>query len=142
MQTKWLIPFDGSDHALRALDVAVSEAKVRQIPPALILLNVQAPLPSDITRFIDRKAVDDYHLEEGKKVLSRAEERLNASSLVHTCHILVGDVSTSISELASSNGCSMIIMGTYGHGSVVGMVLGSVATKVVHIALVPVLLVK
>lgn len=142
MQTSWLIPFDGSDQSMRALELAISEAKSRQITPALVLLNVQMPLPSDITRFIDRNTVDDYHLEEGEKVLTRAKERLSASSLIHTFHILVGDVSTTISEFASRSGCSMIIMGAHGHGSVKGLVVGSVTTKVLHSALVPVLLVK
>ena len=142
MQTSWLIPFDGSDHSMRALDLAISEAKARQITPALVLLNVQMPLPSDITRFIDHNTVDDYHLEEGEKALTCAKERLSASSLIHTFHILVGDVSTTISEFASSSGCSMIIMGAHGHGSVKGLVVGSVTTKVLHNALVPVLLVK
>ena len=142
MQTSWLVPFDGSAHSLRALDLAVSEAKARQITPALVLLNVQMPLPSDITRFIDSNTVDDHHREEGEKVLACAKERLSASSLIHSFHILVGDVSKTILEVASSSCCSMIIMGSHGHGSVKGLIVGSVTTKVLHSAIVPVLLVK
>jgi nucleotide-binding universal stress UspA family protein len=36
----------------------------------------------------------------------------------------------------------MIVMGTRGMGGVAGLVLGSVATKVVHLSKVPVMLVK
>lgn len=78
MQTSWLIPFDGSDHSQRALELAISEAKARLITPALVALNVQPSLPSDITRFIDRNTVDDYHLGEGEKVLAGVKERLSA----------------------------------------------------------------
>jgi nucleotide-binding universal stress UspA family protein len=142
MQTSWLIPFDGSDHSRRALELAISEAKSRHIPPALFLLNVQTPLPSDITRFIDSKTVDDYHREEGEKALAWAQERLSGSSLIHSFNILVGDVPKTILEIAASTACSMIIMGAHGHGSVKGLVVGSVTTKVLHSAPVPVLLVK
>jgi nucleotide-binding universal stress UspA family protein len=36
----------------------------------------------------------------------------------------------------------MVVMGTRGLGAVTGMLLGSVATKVIHLSDVPVLLVK
>jgi nucleotide-binding universal stress UspA family protein len=36
----------------------------------------------------------------------------------------------------------MIVMGTRGFSTVMGMIMGSVATKVIHLATVPVMLVK
>jgi hypothetical protein len=51
MQVKWLSPFDGFDYSLRALDLTTSKAKVHRTAPELVLLNVQTPLPSDISRF-------------------------------------------------------------------------------------------
>lgn len=47
-----------------------------------------------------------------------------------------------IAEFASENACDEIIMGTRGMGAVGNLVLGSVATKVVHLATVPVTLVR
>lgn len=142
MRIHWLIPFDGSDHSIKALDLAISEAKTRKALPMLVLLNVQMPLPSDITRFIDIKTVDDYHREEGEKVLTHAKERLITSALAYEFAILVGEVATTIVEFAVHKGCTMIVMGTHGHGSVDGLLMGSVTTKVLHQTGLPVLLIK
>ena len=140
--SQWLIPFDGSDHSLRALDLAIQEAKARLEPPRLLLLNVQLPLSGDITRFIDRNTVNDFHRESGEKILSVAKERLESCGLDHSQHILVGQVAHTIVEFADTKECSMIVMGAHGHGSVSGLLMGSVATKVLHQTRLPVLLIK
>jgi nucleotide-binding universal stress UspA family protein len=44
--------------------------------------------------------------------------------------------------VAKEHGCAQIVMGTRGLGTVSGMLLGSVATKVIHLADVPVVLLK
>jgi len=142
MQNQWLIPFDGSDHSLRAVDLAISEARARSVTPALLLLNVQSPLPTDITRFIDRKTVDDYHREQSEKLLTLAKEQLAASGLTFTSRILVGEVAATIVEMAQREGCTMIVMGAHGHGRVEGVLMGSVTTKVLQQTPLPVLLVK
>ena len=138
----WLIPFDGSDHSLRALKLAIQEAKARHEVPKLMVLNVQLPLSGDITRFIDRNTVNDFHREAGEKMLAAAKEQLESCGLEHTKHILVGPVAHSIVEFAESNGCSMIVMGAHGHGGVSGLLMGSVATKVLHQTSLPVLLIE
>jgi nucleotide-binding universal stress UspA family protein len=140
--SQWLVPFDGSDHSLRALDLAIQEAKARVEPARLLLLNVQLPLSGDITRFIDRNTVNDFHREAGEKILAAAKERLESCGLGHAQHILVGQVAHAIVEFADTKGCSMIVMGAHGHGSVSGLLMGSVATKVLHQTSLPVLLIK
>jgi nucleotide-binding universal stress UspA family protein len=47
-----------------------------------------------------------------------------------------------IADYARDEGCALIVMGTRGLGSIANMLLGSVATKVIHLAEVPVLLIK
>ena len=55
---------------------------------------------------------------------------------------MMGESAPTIVEFARDKGCSLIIMGAHGFGSVVGLLLGSVTTKVVKLATVPVLVVK
>jgi nucleotide-binding universal stress UspA family protein len=45
-------------------------------------------------------------------------------------------------QYAEDKQCEQIVMGTRGLGTVSNLVLGSVATKAIHLAKVPVLLVK
>jgi len=142
MQTKWLVPVDGSEHSLHALELAINEAQARSEKPELVLLNVQIPLSTDITRFVDGETLDGYHREAGDAALGSAIARLEALSMKFTSHILVGEVASTIANFASTEGCSMIVMGVHGRGSVVSLLMGSVSTKVIHHSTVPVLLTK
>ena len=47
-----------------------------------------------------------------------------------------------IADSAEREGCDAIVMGTRGMGSIGSLMLGSVATKVVHLTKLPVTLVK
>jgi nucleotide-binding universal stress UspA family protein len=51
-------------------------------------------------------------------------------------------VAPTLVKHAASKGCDMIYMGTRGLTATSGLLLGSVATRVLHLARVPVVLVK
>jgi len=140
--THWLIPFDGSDHSIRALNLAIQEANARLTKPKLLLLNVQSPLPSDVTRFIDGSAIDDFHRENGEKTLHPAVKTLETSGLEYRVNILVGVIAQTIVDFGIEHACSMVIMGTHGLSGALGLVMGSVTTKVLHQSTLPLLLTK
>jgi len=142
MTTSHLIAIDGSEPSARAVDQAIADAASRKESPQLYLVNVQPALPSNVTRFIDDKTVDDFQRETGEQALALAKSKLTASGLVFSSHILVGEAAPTIVEFAEQNNCGLIIMGAHGFGSVVGLFMGSVTVKVVHLSPVPVLLVK
>ena len=142
MTTSWLIAIDNSEPSLKAVDHTIREAANQQTGPKVFLVNVQAPLSSDITRFIEAKVVEDFHIEAGNAALAAAKAKLVAAGLTYSAHILVGEAAPSIVDFAKDKGCSKIIMGARGLGSVIGLFMGSVATKVVHLSPVPVLLIK
>lgn len=141
-QAVWLIPVDGSTAALNAVRHAIREAQACPTPPEIDLINVQAPLSNNITRFINAETVKDFHRDSGEEVIEEARELLEASGLAHRSHVLVGEAASEITNFARQRGSTMIIMGARGLGSLVGALLGSVTTKVVHLSPVPVLLVK
>ena len=142
MNTSWLIALDGSEPSLKVIDCVITEAASRRTTPQLFLVNVQAPLSSDITRFIDDKVVADYHREAGEAALAQARQKLDAAGLAYSAHIMMGESAPTLVEFAKDKGCSLIVMGAHGFGSVVGLLMGSVTTKVVQLATVPVLVVK
>ena len=56
--------------------------------------------------------------------------------------MLLGDPAEKIAQFAKRGGFDKIVMGTHGRGGITAMLMGSVATKVLHHATVPVTLVK
>jgi len=67
---------------------------------------------------------------------------LDDAGLKYTCHISVGDAAEVIASYCHDRKLDQIIMGTRGAGAVANMLMGSVASKVLHLVDVPVLLVK
>jgi nucleotide-binding universal stress UspA family protein len=123
-----VIAVDDSEPSLRAVDYAMTDAASRKQCPHIFLVNVQPALSSNVTRFIDAKTVEDFHRETGDEALAIAQARLKAAP--------------SLVDFSQAKSCGMIIMGAHGFGSVLGMVMGSVASKVLHLSTLPVLLVK
>lgn len=138
-----LVPMDGSDHALRALDQAL-----RKLGPKdeIRLLNVQPPIPSSVGDFVGSDAIGRFHADEGDAALRAAKERLAPAEarheVSHMAEIRVGNVADTIAAYAAETGCDEIVMGSRGHGGLAGMILGSVASRVLHAAGVPVTIVK
>ena len=56
--------------------------------------------------------------------------------------MLVGPVAETIVKLAEAQGCDLIYMGTRGMVGLKKVLLGSNAVKVLHLATIPVVLVK
>ena len=138
----WLLPVDGSAHALNAVRAGIVEARQMQAPVRFILLNVQSPLSKDISRFIDANTLDEYHRDNAEEALQSTKALLDASGFSYEMRVLLGEPAATIAECARTEHCARIVMGARGLGSVIGLLLGSITTKVVHLASVPVLLVK
>jgi nucleotide-binding universal stress UspA family protein len=60
----------------------------------------------------------------------------------HHDHVGVGEFAATILDYARDKKCDLVVMGTHGHGSLGDALLGSVASRVLHEASIPVLLVK
>ena len=137
-----LIPVDGSDRSLAAVRYVTDTLAPANPDLDIHLLNVQPPLPSAASRFIDSAVVRDFHLEEGAKDLAAARQLLSDAGLRHVANTLIGDPAETIAAYAKQRDCAAIVMGTRGLGKAAGLLLGSVAHKVLQLSKVPVTLVK
>ena len=137
---KVLIPVDGSDNSLRTVGFVVQKAPLYKDPLEIHLLNVQRPFPGTV-RGVHEQA-EKYHHDEGIKALAGARKLLDDAGLKYTYHISVGEAGEVIAHFCRDKGIQQVVMGTRGAGAVANMLLGSVATKVLHLVDVPVLLVK
>lgn len=137
---KILVPMDGSESALRALEQAIR--RVSGSNGEIRLLNVQLPIPSSVSDFVGSGSVQDYYREEGEKALDAARERLTGAGVPHDADMRVGAIAETIATDATEQGCDEIVMGSRGLGTLSSMLLGSVASRVLHLAKVPVTIVK
>jgi len=137
---KILLPFDGSDQSRRAIDFLVT--RVKGIGPVeVVLLNVQAT-PEFRALALHRDVILGELREAGEAMLAEPRGRLAAAGIPCEERLEFGDVAQSIVKVAREKGCEQIIMGTHGRGAIAGLLLGSVATKVLHLTEVPVTFVK
>jgi nucleotide-binding universal stress UspA family protein len=140
---KLLIAVDGSDHSLRTIEAVANLAKA-SLKFGVVLLNVRdaTPLYGHMPS-LSVEPIEKARAKEQEQILATAAER------AYACHLTVvetrsaqGPVAQEIVRAATECGAHQIVIGTHGLGAIGSFFMGSVAQRVVHLAEVPVLLVK
>ncbi len=139
-----LLAVDGSDTASRAVAPLLALRQALRDPAALEvhLVNVQPPVSGEVSTFIGSKSLQDYHHEQSTAALASTQALLDAAGVRYQLHERIGQPGPVIAELATAQGCDLIVMGTRGLGGHTGALLGSVAQSVLEHATVPVLMAK
>ncbi len=137
-----LIPVDGSKSALRAVSHVAETAGLYAGGVEVHLLNVQMPILSgNVRSFVGQDKLQAYYHDEGMAILEPACSVMKAANLPCRIHIGVGNVAQTILDYAREMKCDQICMGKGGMGAISGMLLGSVASRLIHISEIPLLLV-
>jgi len=137
-----LLPVDGSPCAERATQYVIALAR-EGVDPEVHLMYVGVPIESAyLRRFVTQEMIDGFHREEADAALRSTAALLDAAGVRYRRVVEVGHPAEAIARHATQHGCDSIVMGTRGMGSVGNLVLGSIATRVLHLAGVPVTLVK
>jgi nucleotide-binding universal stress UspA family protein len=139
---KLLVAVDGSPASLRAVNMAIEFAGGRQ-PASVILLTVQNPtvLGPD-TGLMLAAWTEEEEERAGEEALKEAVAKCQAAGIQFTTRNERGVPAVMIDQVARQENVDHIIMGSRGLGSVRGLLVGSVATKVLHLVNVPVTIVK
>jgi nucleotide-binding universal stress UspA family protein len=140
--TKILLSLDGSDNSARAVEYLIALAAALK-ETEIHLLNVQDPVSSLQAQECWTAAhCATLQQQAGDLALKAARRRLDAAGIPHTAEVAAGPVAQTIADFAREWQCDMIVMGTRGMGAMGNLLMGSVATRVVHLAHAPVVLVK
>lgn len=139
---KILLPVDGSENSNKAVADFIQLLDWYKEKPEIHLLNVQYSLDGNVSLFINRADIKQYHQEEGLKILQHARDLLDQAGITYQYHITVGDPAEMIVRFATEKQYDQIVMGARGRGGIKGLLLGSVANKVMQLSNIPVLLVK
>lgn len=135
--TTVLVPIDGSAVAIRALRHAMHLAQ------DIHLINVQARADTPtLLLHMTQDQIDDAQRERGRALMADARRLLDEAGRPYREHIVIGEPAEEITRIGHAEHVDAIVMGTRGMGTLGNLVLGSTATKVVHLADVPVTLVK
>lgn len=141
---KVLVAFDGSDNARRALQYVIDLVRDNGLALEVHLVNVQHE-PVIYGEYVTASMLDELNeslLAKSRSLLEEAASQLRTAGITHETHALLGNIAEQVSETVKRLGCDTVVMGTRGLGSFSGLVLGSVANRVVHEVSVPVVLVK
>jgi nucleotide-binding universal stress UspA family protein len=141
---KILLAVDGSKTSLDAVDCLIDHAGWYREKPAVELLTVQPPLPRlpRMGMVVGENQIQRYYEEEGGAALAAAKKKLDAAGVRYKAGVLVGQVAETLVQHATKTRCDLICIGTHGRTGAANLLLGSVATKVLHLANTPVLLVR
>jgi nucleotide-binding universal stress UspA family protein len=137
-----LVGVDGSDGSLWALDRAFAEATAHALP--LYVLAAVNPVPGGLTPGMAELVEDsvDRLLEGMHEVVERALATVRArhpDPPPATPHVLLGDPIDLL--LTASTAQHTLVVGARGNGGFSRLLLGSVASALVHHSACPVLLV-
>ena len=151
---KILVPLDGSEHSLKALDVAIQIAKkfggkitlvhvysvvgVPSMMPETSMVPARVPVmdASDVSRLVEvaRKVAS--------RILDDGEQRVKAGKVEVDTLLKEGHTVEEIIRVAREGNFELIVMGARGISRIREMLLGSVSDGVMHHVACPVLIVK
>ncbi len=137
MFSRILVAVDGSEHAHRALEVAIDVAKHYQ---ATIVLLHAFPHVSDFLGTPFYESMLESRMLIGRSLLESLRSIIGDTVAVEE-QLLQGPPAPAILRVADVEHCDLIVMGSRGHGQIAGLLLGSVSHVVTQKAHCPVMVV-
>jgi nucleotide-binding universal stress UspA family protein len=105
-------------------------------------MTVTPPIPPHVSRFLDAAVVQAYHEEQAEAVFKPVREFARQQGWQLSERSVPGHAGEAIAQAAEAGKYDLLVMGTHGHGAFGGLVLGSVASRVLARCTVPLLLIR
>lgn len=139
---KILVAVDGSKSSLNAVKYAAKLASNLRSQERITLINVHDDQGlHHAQQFVGKQGIADYLRELSDKDLKSALAVLAKTAIPHDCIIQTGHVAQVISQVADKK-FDLVVMGAKGRTSILDLLIGSVAQRVMATCKKPVLLVK
>ncbi|WP_425411718.1 universal stress protein [Marinobacterium litorale] len=119
---RFLIAYDGSPTARKAVEMVARSPLLRQLPCDLLMIG---PSTTDV-----------------KMELKRASEKLEQAGFTLNAEILAGDVEETLLGEVEKREADMLVMGAYGHSRIRQMLVGSTTRNLIRQTRVPLLLLR
>ena len=155
MFEKILVPLDGSEHSLRALEIAIQIAKkfdgkitlihVYSVSVAPVIMpeptTLTPPMMPVMTSAEVSKAVEAIR-KAGASILADGEQKVKAEEVQVETILKEGHIVQEIVRTAKEGKFDLIVIGGRGISRIRELLLGSVTDGVIHHAPCPVLVIK
>lgn len=140
---KILVAIDGSENSIRALNYAIALAGKMTEPSSLVLVNAHDDISlRGASQFVGKEAVKDYLDDLSKGELAEAVALAEKSPVPFETTFARGQVAQAIVKVASERAVDLIVLGSKGRSALRDLLIGSVATRVIAMAEIPVTLIK
>jgi nucleotide-binding universal stress UspA family protein len=138
---KILVAVDGSEHAQRALDLAMtlapqlgSSLTLAYAVPEAVLLGEPA--------LVNLAEMQRQHEDYARGLLDGLQAKHAGRGVAIETRVLHGSPAEAISDAAASLPADMVVVGTRGRNALARVLLGSISDRLVHICPKPVLVVR
>jgi len=139
---KILLAVDGSAYSKKMLAYLATHDSLLHPNNEYGVFTAQLPLPPRARAAVGKEIVEAYYAEESEKILAPVSKFLLRHGIDAKSSWKVGSAGEAISKMATQGKFDLVVMGSHGHGALVNLVMGSVATQVLAHCKVPVLIVR
>ena len=138
---KILLAVDGSPYTKKMLAYLSTHDLFAQ-GNEYTVFTVQPVLPPRARAAVGKEIVEKYYTDEAEKILAPVSKFLLRHGIDAKSSWKTGHAGETVAKFADSGKFDLLVMGSHGHGTLVNLVMGSVATEVLAHCKVPVLLVR
>lgn len=138
---KILLAVDGSPYTKKMLAYLAAN-EMFSPKNEYVAFNAQMMLPSQARAALGKELVAKYYEDEGQRVMNPVNKFLARQGVKAKGIWKTGNAGELIAKLAEAEKFDLVVMGSHGHGTLVNLMVGSVATKVLASCKVPVLIVR
>lgn len=139
---KILLAVDGSKYTKKMLAYLVTHPELFSNSNDYTVFTAQVPMPSRASAVVGADVVKNFHIDEAERVLGPVCKFLARHGIEAKSSWKVGAAGTLIAKFAETGKFDLVVMGSHGHGALVNLVIGSVATQVLASCKRPILLVR
>ena len=138
---KILLAVDGSAYTKKMLAYLAAH-ELFSPKNEYVAFTAQLVLPTQARAALGKELVAKYYEDEGQRVMLPVTKFLERHGVSAKCSWKTGKPGELIAKLAEDGKFDLVVMGSHGHGALINLVVGSVATQVLSSCKVPVLIVR
>ena len=138
---KILLAVDGSTYTKKMLAYMAAH-ELFSAKNDYTAVTAQMVLPAQARAALGKDLVDKYYEDESQRVMAPVAAYLLRHDIRAKCIWKISKPGELISKTATDGKFDLVVMGSHGHGALMNLVVGSVATEVLAGCKVPVLIVR